>query len=337
MFTGKGGVGKTSVVAGCALSAAKAGRRPLVVELGHRASLEAVFAPADGAKSGVTPRVDYEAREVTPGVHALNLDFEPALIEYLEDNLKLKRLVRAVTRNKPLMRFFQAAPSVGEVATLHKLAALEAERDADGRPRWDPILVDLDATGHALMLLNLPRVMDGLIGNGPMRGLIDGFSQLLSDPQRCALNLVTLARELPAQETLELYEKLERDHAVPLGVCVINRVPSRPFSDELATRLEELAAANADLASTHPAAARALVVAERAQSRHARAREQISRLQKAIDLPLVHLPACAGGLDVDTLRRFGDAVLARGEVKVELESASRPTPAASSPASGGAQ
>ena len=57
--------------------------------------------------------------------------------------------------------------SVSEVATLNKISTLEAERGAGGGYRWDPILVDLDATGHAVMLLNLPKVMDGLIGDGP--------------------------------------------------------------------------------------------------------------------------------------------------------------------------
>ena len=43
MFTGKGGVGKTTIVASLALEAARRGRRPLIVELGHRASMESVF------------------------------------------------------------------------------------------------------------------------------------------------------------------------------------------------------------------------------------------------------------------------------------------------------
>src|SRR5690606_25220085 len=124
-------------------------------------------------------------------------------------------------------------------------------------------------------------------------GLIDGFSQLLSDPQRCALNLVTLARELPAQETLELYAALERDHAVPLGCCVVNRVPGAPFSAEVAPALEALLSTldPEAFAQQHPATARALVVAERARARYARGRAQVERLTGEIDLPLVQLPA----------------------------------------------
>ena len=43
LFTGKGGVGKSSVVAAHALACARAGLRPLVVELGHRATMESIF------------------------------------------------------------------------------------------------------------------------------------------------------------------------------------------------------------------------------------------------------------------------------------------------------
>lgn len=307
MFTGKGGVGKTTSVVACALAAADAGRRPLVIELGHRASLEAVFGEVGG---GQDLRIGYAPRAVGRGVHAMNLEFEASLVEYLEQNIKIKRLVRAITRNNALMRFFQAAPSVSEVATLNKLAALVGETDAGGKPRWDPVIVDLDATGHALMLLNLPRVMDGLIGDGPMRGLIDGFSGLLSDPKRSCLNLVTLPRELPAQETLELFETLERDHKVPLGKLIVNKVPVEPLSEgvdesalaELRVRLQ---------GGDFPATERALVVADRARARCVRARSELEKLRSGVHLPLVELPA-HDAIDLDALTVMGQEILAKG-------------------------
>ncbi len=301
MFTGKGGVGKTSCAVGCALAAAAEGRRPLVVEMGHRASLEGIF----GSEGPASVDIGYTPREVGHGVHAMNLEFEASLVEYLEQNIKIKRVVRAITRNNALMRFFHAAPSVPEVTALNKLASLVEAREG-GRPRWDPVIVDLDATGHALMLLNLPRVMDGLIGDGPMRGLIDGFSGLLSDPKRTVLNLVTLPRELPAQETLELFGTLDRDHKVPLGRLVVTQCPTPVFEDADADARAELA--KAAEGGDFPAAQRAVIVAERAQARYARAQAQIAALREGVSLPTVafeHRPQ----LELEGLQALGRAII----------------------------
>jgi anion-transporting ArsA/GET3 family ATPase len=165
LFTGKGGVGKTTLVGALAIEAARRGRRPLIVELGHRASMEAVFQ---------VDHIGYAPRDVGRGVHAMNLDFESALGEYFEEHIPIQRVARTIMRNKTLQKFFHAAPSVPEVATLNKISALEAERVQGGGYRWDPILVDLDATGHALMLLNLPSVMNGLMARARCAGWSTG-------------------------------------------------------------------------------------------------------------------------------------------------------------------
>ena len=151
----------------------------------------------------------------------MQLEFDGALTDYMNEHVKVPRLARRVLSNQALRRFFEAAPAVGEIATLNKLSALERERQG-ATPRWDPILVDLDATGHALMLLNLAKVMDGLVGDGPLRRLLDGFSILLNDPRKTMLNLVTLPRDLPAQETVELYERLCSDHRIARGALALD-------------------------------------------------------------------------------------------------------------------
>lgn len=279
LFTGKGGVGKSTVVAGLALQAAKAGRRPLIVELGHRASMEPIFG-VDG--------IGYEPREVGQGVWAMNLRFEHMLRDYMEEHVRIGRVVKAIMRNKTLQRFFYSAPAISEIATLNKLSALERARERDGGPTWDPVFVDLDATGHALMLLNLPRVMDGLVGDGPLRRLIDGFSDLLTDPMRTVLSLITLPRELPATETRELYERLLAEHEVPLGVLFVNQVPQLPIDRdalELLDELEQRARDNGD----HRLLDEVAVTRRLLDARDA-AREQIDMLRERVPLPIVELP-----------------------------------------------
>jgi arsenite-transporting ATPase len=278
LFTGKGGVGKTTCVAALALEAARRGRRPLIVELGHRASMEGVFE---------TSEIGYVPREVGKGVSAMNLEFESALEEYFVEHIPVQRVARTIMRNKTLQKFFHAAPSVAEVAILNKISALEAEREGS-KPRWDPIFVDLDATGHAIMLLNLPSVMKGLIGDGPLRRMVDGFSSLLKDPRKTLLSLVTLPRELPAQETIELYQRLRKQHDVELGLLFVNQVPERPLSPNQAGWLDRVGQRANEAGMT--TLADDVVLARRAMRQHATARSQINRMRKDIALPLVELP-----------------------------------------------
>jgi arsenite-transporting ATPase len=306
LFTGKGGVGKTTLVAALALESARRGRRPLVIELGHRASMEAVFN---------VDTIGYAPREVGRGVHAMNLDFESALEEYFEQHIPIKRVARTIIGNKTLQKFFHAAPSVSEVATLNKISTLEAERVPGGGYRWDPIFVDLDATGHALMLLNLPGVMGGLIGDGPMRRMIDGFSSLLTDPRRTVLSLVTLPLELPAQETVELYTQLREHHDISLGVLFVNQVPPRPLNPKQAGLLDRLE--HRSRAVGIDTLVDDVAIARRAMRYHANARGQINRLLRDVEMPMVELPNVASRvLDLDIIAKLGRKtleLLERGE------------------------
>ncbi len=307
LFTGKGGVGKTTIAAGVALEAARRGKRPLIVEMGHRASMESIF----GVRG-----IGYEPQAVGRGIHAMNLDFEQSLYEYMVEHVRVARVARAVLSNQALQRFFHAAPAVAEIAALNKVSSLVREREADGSVRWDPVIVDLDATGHALMLLNLPSVMDGLVGAGPMRALVDGFSGLLADPRRTVLSLITLPRELPTQETCELFAKLRADHKVPLGALFINRVPVLPVQDELLPLLDHLRGA-VQAQPDHPLARpvrRRLELARIATERRDRAQEQIDRLARDVPLPTAKLPAISyATLDLDRIAELGAAALAAVE------------------------
>ncbi|MGE3633937.1 MAG: ArsA family ATPase [Sandaracinaceae bacterium] len=217
LFTGKGGVGKSTIVAALALEAAREGKKPLIVELGHRASMEPILE---------VRRIDHTVREVLPGVFATNLELGAALDEYVHAHVPLRPLANRIAKSESLRRFFEAAPAVGEVLALDRLTRLlEAEE------RFDPILVDLDSTGHALMFLELPRVFDDLAPTGPLRTLLDGFSALLRDPTTARLHLVALPHRLAVRETLDLHARLEGRGSVALGALFIDRVPQHVLRD----------------------------------------------------------------------------------------------------------
>lgn len=287
-FTGKGGVGKTTVVAALAVAAARRGHSPLVVELGHRASTCHAFGVSE---------VGYAPAPVGHGVHAMNMDFEEAVVDYVAERVRLRAVAERVVRSKALRHFFDAAPAVTEIVTLHRLTRLSEERLGDA-PRYHPILVDLDATGHALMFLGLPHVFDGIARGGPIRALLDSFVALLADPAGARLSLVTTPEELPTQETLALYRQLNADRSVALGQLVINRVPWAPPGlrepAQLAA-LEAHAAAGSTLAAD-------VALARRAQRSFARAADQRQRLADGIPLPRVELPE----LDELTETALGD-------------------------------
>ncbi len=225
-FTGKGGVGKSTILSAVASATARVGRRPLIVELGlHTAS----------SRSFGSVEVGHAPREVAPGVHATRIEFEPALIEYVASRLKLRTVSRLVARNRSLRRLFLAAPGVDEIVTLHRVAQLEA----DGR--WDPILVDLESTGHALMFFDLPSVLSVFLKDGPLRQVVDGATRLIGDAERCAVHIVTVPEPLAVSETIELYRDLAGRHDLHLGHLFINRVPRRWLDDdERALVAEEL-------------------------------------------------------------------------------------------------
>jgi anion-transporting ArsA/GET3 family ATPase len=287
-LTGKGGVGKTTICAALGLHAARMGRRPLVVELGHRASMSSVFGIAS---------VAHAPTDVGHGVHAVSVDADDAILDFATAQLRVRRVARAVVSSRALSGFLRAAPAVAEVAAYHYLSAL-LDETLDGTPRWDPILVDLDATGHALMFLELPRVLDGLVGHGPLRGLIDSLSARLADPDVTALHLVTLPSELPALETESLSRTLSAEHRVALGRVFINRVPTVPLAPELAPArraLEALGDASID---------RDLALLARAEAERARALEVVSRLD-ALPHETVTLPTLDAPDDIEALAALG--------------------------------
>ena len=271
-FTGKGGVGKSTVIAAVAMRAARAGQQPLIVELGVHTSSSHLF---DG------PTVGYEPVEVTEGVHATRILFEPALVDYITSRLKLRPIAKLVANNNSLRRLFMAAPGVDEIVTLHRIAQLDAN-DA-----WVPILVDLESTGHALMFLDLPDVLNVFLKDGPLRQVVDTATQLLHDAQRCAVHIVTVPEPLAVRETIELYRGLRDRDGIHLGHLFINRVPPA-WLDEAARRSvrDFLETARAD-DPFRPS----LLLAEYLGVRRDTAEKCIRGLRHDIDLPTVLLDA----------------------------------------------
>ncbi len=271
-FTGKGGVGKSTVIAAVAMKAARAGQRPLIVELGVHTSSSHLFGG---------PTVGYEPVEVTEGVHATRVLFEPALVDYVAYRLKLRPIARLVARNNSLRRLFMAAPAVDEIVTLHRVSQLDAD-DA-----WGPILVDLESTGHALMFLDLPDVLSVFLEDGPLRQVMDGATRLVHDARRTAIHIVTVPEPLAVRETVELYRDLHRRDRVHLGHLFINRVPPAWLDQTARRTIRDLLKTSEVDDPIRPS----LLLAEHLATQRDTAEKCIRGLMHDIDLPTILLDA----------------------------------------------
>ena len=161
--------------------------------------------------------------EVSPGVHATNIALAPALLDYLTRRIRVASVARRIAESKTLAPFFDAAPAVMEVLTLERLEAL--------MEAFDPVLVDLDATGHAEMFLDVSSVLSSL-ADGALGEVLKGLTALLSDRTKTRLHIVSLPERLPLQEASELISRTQQKGRVALGTLWVNRLRDRPLERE---------------------------------------------------------------------------------------------------------
>jgi anion-transporting ArsA/GET3 family ATPase len=283
LFTGKGGVGKSTVTAATALLAAERGKRVLLVEVDAKGNLTALFEH---------PPVGFEPRQVHPGVFAMQMDTEASLREYL----RVQARVPVLGRLGPIAHAFDfvanAAPGVKEILTVGKVC-WELRESLQGRANWDLIVVDAAATGHVVAQLDAPRAIQELVHVGPVRNQTDWMVDLLSDPSLTALNVVTAPEEMPVNETIELVARAREQLDVPLGVVIVNRVLPELFTrtDEgVFDALREPDAEGVLTRAAGPGAVAVLDAARLAVSLRRGRSVHLSRLRDEVDLPLLLLP-----------------------------------------------
>jgi anion-transporting ArsA/GET3 family ATPase len=246
-------------VAALALAAAERGLRPVIVELGHRSSLAGVLGLAPGA-------ITHAPTEVAPRVCASNVSLDEALADYLSRRVRSRAIARRIAANRGLATFFEAAPAVPELLALEHVTALAT--------RFDVVLVDLDATGHALMFLELPALLAQIAPAGPIGELVRGLGAILGDAERTRVHLVTLPLALSIEETLELEAELSR-RRVPIGTLVVNRWAERPLAPE--EEPEARALLEGELAAADREALTLALEGARRWDREARALEALTR------------------------------------------------------------
>jgi arsenite-transporting ATPase len=240
LFTGKGGVGKTTTASGAAVALASAGVRTMLISTDPASNLDDVFGLAAG--SDPTPVPDL------PSLWVANIDPEQAAADYRDRALAPYRGVLPDSALAAMEEQLSGACTV-EIAAFNEFTTILA---SDTGPEYDRVLFDTAPTGHTLRLLTLPSAWGGYAREhpagasclGPLAGLERRRRQYehavatLADPALTSLVLVARA------ETSALSEAARASHELgQLGVknqqLVINGVLRNPGSDPIALAFAE--------------------------------------------------------------------------------------------------
>lgn len=277
IVAGKGGVGKTTVTAAVARMAAEVGLTTLVIEVEGKSGLPAAF--------GIDGALTYEevvlvpASAATAEVRARTLTPDDALLEYLEDH-GMRRISRRLLSSGVLDVVATAVPGIKDILVLGKAKQLERSSPAD------LIVIDAPAAGHAVTFLTSACGLLDSMRMGPIRSQAQEVVDLLSDPARCQVLLVTLPEETPVNEVVETAYKLEDRVGVSLAGVVVNGLyPPLPGLD-----IDPAAAAGDAFPSDEHELRRVRAAAAFRLARSALHAEQLGRLADALPLPQLHLP-----------------------------------------------
>lgn len=309
VVTGKGGTGKSTVAAALALGLASHGRQVLLCEVEGRQGIARMF--------DVDP-LPYEERRIATGlhhdgrppgvVHALHIDPESALMEYLAMYYKLGRAGRALDRFGVIEFATTIAPGVRDVLLTGKVfEAVQRNSRNRNAIHYDAVVLDAPPTGRITQFLNVNNELAGLAKVGPIKGQADTVMTLFRSP-RTLVHLVTVLEEMPVQETADGIAELH-EARLPVGAVVVNQVRPRDLGTSdleaaLSGRLDT-GRIEADLESAGLAGSRALAAGLVAEARDHAERRALEDAQRAVvddlGLPVVELPRLASGVDLGGL------------------------------------
>lgn len=187
-FTGKGGVGKTSLSCAVGLAMADAGKKVLIVSTDPASNLDEVL----GVDLGQAPT----AVPGAPGLCALNIDPEAAARAYRERMVAPYRGILPAAAIQSMEEQFSGACTV-EIAAFDEFSKLLGDPAATAD--FDHVIFDTAPTGHTLRLLTLPTAWSEFIASstggasclGPLAGL----------EKQKALYAATVQRLADADET----------------------------------------------------------------------------------------------------------------------------------------
>lgn len=292
-FTGKGGVGKTSMACATAVQLADRGLRVLLVSTDPASNLDEVL----GTQLANEPT----AIESVPGLFAMNIDPEEAAREYRERMVGPYRGVLPDTAVASMEEQFSGSCTL-EIAAFDEFAKLLGDKDATSH--FDHVIFDTAPTGHTLRLLTLPSAWSGFMETntsgtsclGPLAGLqaqqaiYKQTVNALGDAAATTLILVTRPEPSAFREAARTSEELQ-----PLGVSNQHLIVNGVFKSQT------------------PSDAVAVAMQNRGDNAVAAMPEGINRLPRTT-IPL----AGAGLMGIESLRQVGKPQVETSEAQYDV-------------------
>jgi TRC40/GET3/ArsA family transport-energizing ATPase len=328
IFAGKGGVGKTTCSAACALELAKRGKRTLLVTVD----------PAKRLEDCLGVPVGFTETPIQPRLAAMMLDPEAVIREHLQ-----REVPEAKIADHPLFKTV-----TGHLPGLNELMAIGKLNDFRRANKYDVIVVDTAPTGHALSFLSAPKTIQEILSERSLvRWAIKGYGvwqklsaaargvgnvfkkkedreegppdidferifqdmgaeaqrirDFLTDPAHSAFVVVSLPEKLPVEETADLHRAVTEDLGMTVHTIVVNRVQPDALGDQ-GVAFQALAQDKRRRAAFSEAAGRAtgeapglfdamVSATEFSELRRRMNLEQIEELQRRLPgIPLVLVP-----------------------------------------------
>jgi arsenite-transporting ATPase len=255
-FTGKGGVGKTSLACATALALADKGERVLLVSTDPASNVGQVFETKIGNKITAIPGLDH--------LDALEIDPEDAAAQYRE---RIVGPVRGTLPEKALKSIEEqlSGACTTEIAAFDEFTALLTDNSVVDR--YDHVIFDTAPTGHTIRLLKLPGAWTGFLEAGqgdasclgPLAGLekqrtrYEAAVERLADPAETRLILVARPHRSAFAEAARTSRELAAIGITNQQLAINGVMPADAAGDKLASALigkdqAALAAMDADLA-----------------------------------------------------------------------------------------
>ena len=274
LVVGKGGVGRSTVAAAIAGQLAARGKKTLLFETNANDRFGSYFDK---------PPVGEKVTQLATNLYAVNTNPASALAEYGLMILKFKSVYEMVFENRVTRAFLRAIPGLDDYALLGK-AWFHTEETSRGKPVWDTVVFDMPASGHSISMLRIPQVITDTVPEGPLTRDARTIKDLLADPKRTAAVLVTLAEEMPVNETANLEAELTGDIGISVDRVIMNALYPESFSKAELKQVKKLA-------SSDDEEVRAAGRAGASQATRAAAqREQLTRLEELVKTDVSTLP-----------------------------------------------
>jgi arsenite-transporting ATPase len=250
-FTGKGGVGKTSLACAAAVRLVDAGKTVLLVSTDPASNLDEVLGTVLGNHPTSVPAL--------PGLSAMNLDPEKAAAEYRERMVGPYRALLPAAAVASMEEQFSGSCTL-EIAAFDEFSRLLG--DASVTAQFDHIIFDTAPTGHTLRLLTLPSAWSGFMESnttgtsclGPLAGLqaqqqlYRDTVQALSSPTITTLVLVARPEAATLREAARTSRELTELGVLNQHLVVNGTFQASDRNDALAIAMQRrMEAAIADL------------------------------------------------------------------------------------------